>query len=167
LSTEKPRVVGLGTRLGRDDEVGLALVEALARDPNLETRCELLEGADAAVVAAFLIERRAPVILVDAAEMGIPPGEHRLFAEHEAEMVLKSGAVSTHGLGLAEGLALARALGSDQPVQIFGVQPFDLSPGSGLTPEMGAMLPKLLAALREASRFRQDVSQASPRALVR
>jgi hypothetical protein len=62
---------------------------------------------------------------------------------------LKTSSVSTHGLGLAEGLELARTLGFNQPASIFGIQPFDLSPGQGLTPEMTSRFPLLLAALRE------------------
>jgi hypothetical protein len=65
-------------------------------------------------------------------------------------MILKTSSVSTHGMGLAEGLELARTLGFDQSARIFGVQPFDLSPGQGLTPEMTSRFPSLLDSLCEA-----------------
>jgi hydrogenase maturation protease len=110
----------------------------------------LLESADAATVAASLIEWRRSVILVDAADMDLAPGEHRFFCDSDVSLILKSSSVSTHGFGLAEGLELARTLGYDQSVRILGIQPFDLSPRKGLTPEMTARFPYLLSALRAA-----------------
>jgi hydrogenase maturation protease len=144
------QVVGLGTLLSSDDEIGLALVSALAREKGFEQRCLLLENSDAATVASSLIEWRQSIILVDAADMGIAPGDYRFFADNDASVILKTSSVSTHGLGLAEGLELARVLGFDQSVYIFGIQPFDLAPRQGLTPEMSARFPSLLGALRDA-----------------
>ena len=144
------KIVGLGTYLGRDDEIGLALVRELARDVEFAERCVLLDSADAATVASLLLEWLRPVILVDAANMDIAPGECRFFAGGDASIILKTSSVSTHGMGLAEGLELARTLGFDQSACIFGIQPFDLAPGQGLTPEMTARFPSLLDALREA-----------------
>ena len=144
------QIVGLGTFLSSDDEIGLALVSALARETGFEKRCLLLENADAATVAASLIEWRRSILLVDAADMGIKPGEYRFFADSDASIILKGSSVSTHGLGLAEGLAIARALGFDQSAYIFGIQPFDIAPRQGITPEMSARFPLLLDALRKA-----------------
>lgn len=144
------KIVGLGTYLGCDDEIGLALVRELARDAAFAEGCVLLESADAATVASLLLEWLRPVILVDAANMDLTAGKYRFFSDRDASMILKTSSVSTHGMGLAEGLELARTLGFDQAACIFGVQPFDLSPGQGLTPEMTARFPLLLGALREA-----------------
>jgi hydrogenase maturation protease len=144
------QIVGLGTFLSSDDEIGLALVSALAREKSFEKRCLLLENSDAATVAASLIEWRRPILLVDAADMRINPGEYRFFADCDASVILKTSSVSTHGLGLPEGLELARVLGFDHSVYIFGVQPFDIAPGQGITPEMSARFPLLLDALRNA-----------------
>jgi hydrogenase maturation protease len=143
-------IVALGSYLGGDDAIGLALVESLSRDAAFAASCMLLESADAALVAASLLEWRRNVILVDAADMDLVAGEHRFFSDSDVSMILKTSSVSTHGLGLAEGLELARTLGFDRSVRIFGIQPFDLSPRQGLTPEMTARFPSLLSALRAA-----------------
>ncbi len=144
------RIVGLGTCLGCDDAIGLALVQALSEDAAYAAHCVLLENADAATVAASLLDWQSPVILVDAADMNLLPGDCRFFTDKDAAMILKTSSVSTHGLGLAEGLELARTLGFDRAVGIFGVQPFDLSPGQGLAPEMTALFPSLLSSLKAA-----------------
>jgi hydrogenase maturation protease len=143
------QVVGLGAYLSRDDEIGLALVQSLSQDADFTGRCVLLESSDAATVAASILEWRRPLVLVDAADMKLNPGEHRFFSDRDAAVILKNSSVSTHGLGLAEGLALARTLGFDHPVYIFGIQPFDLSPRQGLTSEMSARFPALLFALKK------------------
>jgi len=143
------QIVGLGSYFGHDDEIGLALVQALSAEEAFEARCTLLEIADAATIASVILEWQQPVILVDAANMSLAPGEFLFFSDRDASVILKTGSVSTHGMGLAEGLGLARTLGFDQAACIFGVQPFDLSPGEGLTPEMKSRFPSLLAALRE------------------
>jgi hydrogenase maturation protease len=154
LSTEPEssewQIVGLGSYLSSDDEIGLALVQALSQDAGFAGRCVILESADAATVASMIIEWRRPLILVDAADMNLDPGECRFFADSEASVVIKTSSASTHGLGLAEGLALARALGFDQPVFILGIQPYDLSPRRGLTSEMSARFSALLATLKNA-----------------
>ena len=141
--------MGLGSSLGRDDAIGLALVQALSAEAALEGRCVLLESADAATVASFLLDGLRPVVLVDAADMGLPAGEFRFFPDTDVSLILKTSSVSTHGLGLAEGLALDRTLGYGAEVRIFGVQPFDVSPGRGLTPQMTERFPALLDALRK------------------
>lgn len=143
-------MVGLGTRLSSDDEIGLALVQAFSQEIEFPDNCILLESADAAYVASSLLEWQYPVIFVDAADMGLDPGEYRFFSDKEASVTLKTDSVSTHGLGLAEGLEIARALGFDRPAAIFGIQPFDLSPRQGLTPEIKDRFPSLLSALKDA-----------------
>ncbi len=143
-------VVGVGSPAGSDDAIGLDLVRGLAREAAFAARCVLLESADALLVASYLLEWQRPAVFVDAADMRLAPGQYRFFPDSAASLTLKASSVSTHGLGLADGLDLARALGYDRPVRIFGVQPFDLSPKQGLTDEMSARFPSLLAALKEA-----------------
>jgi hydrogenase maturation protease len=143
-------VVGVGTPASGDDEIGLVLVRALSREEEYSDHCRLLECADAATVASSLLDWQRPVILVDAADMGLITGAYRFFPDSNATMTLKNSSVSTHGLGLAEGLELARTLGFDRPLHIFGVQPFDLSPKQGLSREMSKLFPFLLDSLKNA-----------------
>ncbi len=144
------QIVGIGTRLNSDDEIGLALVRALTEEAEWAEKCVLWEGADAATVTSSLLEWSRATVLVDAADMRLAPGEYRFFPDRDASVTLKDSSVSTHGLGLPEGLQLARSLGFDQPIYVFAVQPFDLSPRQGMTSEMTALFPALLSALRAA-----------------
>ncbi len=99
-------VIGIGTLHG-DDAAGLAVAEALAARslPDgvalrtcarpLPDLLDALDGADAAV-------------LVDAARTGGVPGAIRRLAPGE---LARMRSPSSHGLGVAQALALAAALG--------------------------------------------------------
>jgi hydrogenase maturation protease len=141
-------VVGIGSRAGRDDGVGLALVERLERNGRFPELSFLLwENADAATVAYNLLELETPVLLVDCADMGLAPGECRMFDQRNVSLNLRTDSISTHGLGLAEALTLARSLGFEQDAHVFGVQPFDLNPGLSLSSRMEERFDDLCDAL--------------------
>ena len=147
-------VAGIGSRHSADDAIGLRLVESLPPDPGL--RRELWEDADALGLAHRLLECEDPVLIVDCADLGLAGGEWRclsLDGRSGARLIPRSRSISTHGLGLAEALDIARDLGMDAPVHVFGVQPFELRCGLAalgeLSEPMRERLPALRAALRE------------------
>ncbi|MBF0137094.1 MAG: hydrogenase maturation protease [Magnetococcus sp. DMHC-1] len=141
-------VVGIGSRYGRDDAIGLALVEALPTISDQHRVTSLLwEDADALTLAHDLLELSGPVLIVDCADMGLESGAWRFFSWAAEEDQPHRSSISTHGLGMAEAIALARGLGFVHAVHVFGIQPFDLSPVPGLTPEMRERFPHVLAAL--------------------
>jgi len=141
-------VAGTGNRWSGDDAIGLRLVESLTErkiGPGVET--VIWEDADALTLTHELLERNRPTLIVDCAEMGAPPGSWRSFPSEVVALNLRADGVSTHGLGIAEALSLASSLGFDRPAEIFGVQPFDVSPGSDLSPAMQQRFPQLADAL--------------------
>ncbi len=142
-------VAGIGSPVSCDDGVGLVLVEALSATTHLPgvTTC-LWEDADALTLAHRLLESGQPVLIVDCADMGLQHGCWRLFSEPDTGLKAQSRTLSTHGLGLAEALSIARALGFSQEVHIFGIQPFDLAPIGDLSAQMKGRLPGLLEALQ-------------------
>ncbi len=143
-------VAGVGSYFAKDDEIGLALVKALQERPQPKgVEFILWEGVDGLSLAHDLLELSHPLLIVDCADMSLLPGHRRLFDSSQAALSLKLHNISTHGFGLPEALALARGLGFDGDVFIFGIQPFDLSPRAGLSPEMTKLFPLLLDELTE------------------
>ena len=159
-------IAGIGNRLSRDDAIGLLLVQALSEKLQLTlqgddscvdariairgtcpVRATLWEGVDALAMASELLELDGPALIVDCADMGLQPGQWRAFSVDQCLLAIKSSSVSVHGLGMAEALEIARGLGLSHSVTVFGVQPFDLSPQHGLTPEMAERFDELLDAL--------------------
>ena len=102
----RARVIALGQAAAGDDGVGLAVLEAL-RTHGVPAGVELVRAPeDVALVS--LLETRAPVVIVDAV-LGSPAGE--VLELLPADLARRGArAVSTHGIGVPEAVALARAL---------------------------------------------------------
>lgn len=95
-------VVGIGQLVAGDDGVGLAVARELAG-----RGVAVRESADASILLA-LLEAGHRVVVVDAVAGGGPPGSVIRLAPE----ALGSGPapLSSHGLGVAEAIALARVL---------------------------------------------------------
>ncbi len=104
------RIIGLGQPAAGDDGVGWAVIAAL-RAGGLAPGAELVEVAEPSALLPWL-DSTVPVVLVDAV-LASPAG-----------CVLELGAddlesrdlvpLSTHGMSLAQAIALARVLGGGQ-----------------------------------------------------
>lgn len=107
--TARARIIAMGQRAAGDDGVGLAILEWL-RARGVPPGVELVHAAeDAALVE--LLETPAPIVVVDAA-LGTPVGEVLELAPEE----IATGSllpVSTHGMGIAQAIELARVLAPD------------------------------------------------------
>ena len=147
-------VIGLGKPDRGDDAVGrLVAVRLRDRVPDAVTVVEQ-DGE-----ATRLVDRlggTASAILVDATISGAVVGTvHRFDVAHDPLPPGKSG-TSTHGLGLAEAIELARVLGSLPPrciVYAVEVRSFEL--GSALSPEVAAaadeVVERVLAEVRDGA----------------
>ena len=133
----KKILLGLGNPVARDDAVGLWVAEALRGAEWLSIPASALENV------LGLVEKEKPekLVIVDAAEMGLPPGTiRRLPLGKGAEML-----GSTHGLPLSFLISLV-----DVPeVVLIGIQPKEYGLGEGLSPEVQAAADSLIRLLRE------------------
>jgi hydrogenase maturation protease len=131
------RVIGLGNPDRGDDGAGRAVARWLAG--RLPPGVEILErGGEAADLLACL-EGAAAVYLVDASALAGAPGRVRRFDAAAAPLPAQSFAFSTHGLGLAEAVELARALGSLPPrCVVYAIEGRDFAPGAPLSPAVAA-----------------------------
>lgn len=115
------RVVGLGQALACDDAVGLLVIEALRRE-GVADGVELFAVTDASALVP-LLQTGAPVAIVDAVVGRGAPGDVVTLDER----ALRRGharPVSSHGLDVADAVALARALdraGTSRRVGLVGV----------------------------------------------
>jgi hydrogenase maturation protease len=138
------RVIGVGTREG-DDAAGLlvaAQLRASGLAPGVEVReCqapgrELLEELDGAFA----------VVLVDATRSGRAPG-----CVHRPDAALLAGAaqLSSHGLGVAEVLRLARALGRlPARLELVGIEAGEARSGEPSAAVRGA-IPRACGLVRD------------------
>jgi len=137
-------VLGLGNPLQGDDGVGCRVIEAL-EDCELPPDVEVLDGGTPGIGLLHLLEGRRRAIIVDAAEMGRPPGTIARFRSDEVTLTGSAGRFSLHRTAVADALALAAALSIPLPEIVFyGVQPGRIGWGEALSPEVAAALPKLI-----------------------
>ena len=102
-----------------------------------------------------LLDGAGTVLLVDAMRTtggGRDPGVVvRAESGPEGLPVALGSSLSSHGLGLAEAVGLAAALGPVPRVVFFGVEVGDVRAGRGLSPAVDAAIPELVEAIvREA-----------------
>ena len=139
--TPPATVVGLGQRLAGDDGVGLAVLDELARR-RLPAGVALV-CLDRPMDLIELVRDRAGVVLVNAVRAR-PPG---VVLELPVDALSRSGVeppASSHGMGAAEALGLARALmpGVARRVRVVAVTIARAAPGRiGLSPEVEAAVP--------------------------
>jgi len=127
-------IVGIGQLAAGDDGVGLVVARALAARGH-ETR----ESADASILLTLLEDERR-VVVVDAVVDGGAPGSVRQL--DTGALVSGSAHLSSHGLGVAEALELARTLYGAQvagDIRIVGIA-IDHPTGAmlGLSPAVAA-----------------------------
>lgn len=131
-------LLGIGNPLARDDGVGVWVAEHFRRAGWLS-----IPAGQAPENVLGKIARLAPKVLVvvDAVEMGLPPGTIRRIVDQGARVPWGS----THSLPLFDLFAeLSRSVGE---VIFIGVQPKDLSLGEVLSPEVAAAARRVLKVL--------------------
>lgn len=144
-------VVGIGNAERGDDAVGLLVARALAAKalPGVEVR---EHGGEVAGLVSIL-EAAQAAILVDAAVAGARPGSvQRLDAAAES-LPAEWFAFSSHGLGLAEAVELARALGVlPGRCLVYAIEAEGFEPGAALSAGPAAAVPAVVERIvRELS----------------
>ena len=136
-------VIGIGNALRGDDAVGL-LAARRARElagPGVEVL--ELEGEPVDLIGAW--QGAAAVTVLDGVRSGAEPGA---VVVHDASTPLPPTltAASTHALGLAEAIELARSLGRlPGRLVVIGVEILDVSPGAPITPAVRAAVDQAAA----------------------
>ena len=137
-------ILGLGNPLLGDEGIGVRVVEEL-KGLELPDGVTVVEGGTAGLGLIGLMEGYQRVIIVDAADMGHPPGRVVRFTPLEAQFKTVEAPLSLHQIGLGEVLALAKAL-EVVPAElvIIGVQPSRVEGGIGLSPEVEGAIPQII-----------------------
>ncbi len=145
-------VLALGNPLRGDDGVGAAVLAQLER-MDLPPSVELLDGGTAGLETLLLMQGYARVIVVDAAEMGKPPGTVVRFTRDEVRLGARDMHLrgTLHYAGLAEALALAEAMDMMPPeLMVIGVQPHAIDWELALSDAVAAAVPSVCQAVLEA-----------------
>lgn len=142
------RIVCVGNRWRSDDAVGLEVARRLQGTLPAGVELSEREGEPTALIDAW--EGAAVLWLVDAVSSGAEAGTiHRLDAS-ERELPAELFRGSTHHVGLAEAVELARALDRlPRQTVVYGVEGGSFEVGDELTPAVAAAVERVAAAVRE------------------
>jgi hydrogenase maturation protease len=160
------RVIGCGNPDAGDDAVGLLIVGSargeLETIPGVEAIgvaspldvVHLLDDVDAAVVVDAIRTPRAErepgtVVRFDVRSTGVPAGFR--------------SSLSSHGLGIAETLGLAAALGTAPAVVVVGVEVADTVAGAGLSPAVHDAMPQAARLVVQEARALAGRAERSAR----
>ncbi len=140
-------VLALGNSLRGDDGAGQAVIEWLDQQI-LPEEVEAIDGGTAGldIVSTLMGHERA--IIVDAANIGRPPGAWVRFTPDVARLKDNDTTLSLHSAGLAEALALGAALKVlPHEIIIYGVQPKSMDWSPQLSAEVRAAVPEVGQAI--------------------
>ncbi len=142
-------VIGIGNEFRGDDGIGLAIARKL-RDHQLKNVIIMESNGDGlALMNSWMPEDK--VVLIDAAYCDSQPGAiHRYDAIEESLPISIFGQLSTHSFGIIEAIEMAWTL-QKLPLKliVYGIEGKAFDEGVGLTPEIEAVMPKILNEIIE------------------
>jgi hydrogenase 3 maturation protease len=143
-------VLGIGNRLGSDDAAGTCVVDMLnrrrhrAKVPPL-TEIIAIDAGTAPESYTSVIRRQRPdlLILIDAADMGLPPGTLRTIAPDRINIL----SFSTHHVPIPMFVSYVKEFCGK--VLLIGVQPEQMETGMGISKAVRRSMKKLADAILE------------------
>ncbi|GKY87342.1 hydrogenase maturation protease [Sinisalibacter aestuarii] len=137
-------VLGLGNILLTDEQVGVRVAEAVARDPAAEALgIRALDGGTMGLTLLVEMEDADAMVVIDAAALNKAPGSVELFEGAEMDHFLRTRGRNPHDIGLddvLDGLRLRGAVPENRA--LVGIQPAALGVGEEMTPEVAAAVPR-------------------------
>jgi hydrogenase maturation protease len=132
-------VIGIGNAFRSDDAAGIIAARQLAESAG--PAITVLENAD--LLEAF--KTSAHIVLVDAVRSGAGPGSIVRIDASEHSLPHELFGSSTHALGLAHDVELARTLGQlPERLIVYGIEGSNFAPGTTLSPEVERAIPELV-----------------------
>lgn len=133
------RVLGLGNSIRQDEGVGIHLLQLLA--DRLPPEIERLDGGTGGLFLLEFVENAKRLIVLDAVEAGVDPGEVVIWREDKIPKYL-SNKLSVHQMNFAEVLYWASFQErSPDEIVVIGIQPECLDLGTELTNTVQQKLP--------------------------
>ncbi len=147
MASARPLLIGIGNPFAGDDAVGHLVV---ARVAEAVSGIDVREATGEALELMALFEGRDFVIVVDACCADSPTGSVQRFDAWKDPLPASVGKLSSHGLGLADAIEMARTLGElPQTCIICAIvgECFDF--GKSVSPSVLASIARLSARLSD------------------
>jgi hydrogenase 3 maturation protease len=142
---ERVVVAGIGNPIRTDDFVGVKIVQDLKGKVSSKVHLIECETVPESFMDEIVELKPSHVLLVDAAVLGLKPGEVRLF---EAKEVMSFPAISTHTLPLRVFCDYITQL-TKAKIALLLIEPENTEFGEGLTAEVQAAAEKIIRILEK------------------
>jgi hydrogenase maturation protease len=140
-------VIGIGNLDRGDDAAGRAVTQLLAGTLPQDVGIVTHDGETTGLVAK--LDGVTAAFLVDACASSAPAGTIRRFDVAETRLPRAEFGLSSHGLGLAEAIELARALGLLPPIcVVYAIEGQSFAIGAPLSPKVVTAVAAVAARLR-------------------
>ncbi|RXH38056.1 hydrogenase formation protein HupD [Bradyrhizobium nanningense] len=125
-------VLGIGNILWADEGFGVRVVEEFHRRYAVGDNVTVLDGGTQGLYLVSFLEQADCLIVFDAIDYGLPPGQLGLVQDDEAPRFTGAKKVSLHQTGFQEVLSAADLLGRlPRKLALIGCQPLDLENWGG------------------------------------
>lgn len=143
-------IVGVGNEIMGDDGIGPAVINELERLDQLPSCVDLLDEGAGGMRIIHDIEGYDKVLIIDAADFGGEPGEHRMFRPEEVSTKKELSGRSLHEMDLIKTIELARLMGTAPgEIWIMAVQPKVVSLGKPLSTELRERMDDYILAVEQ------------------
>ena len=142
------KIMAVGNSFYGDDGIGAAVLDVI-RKADVFPGAELYDAHTDALSLLDQLEPGRTNVIIDAADMGLPPGEVAWFRPEDVQLRIHSDHLSLHGFGLAETFAMAEQLGQlPEDTIIVGVQPQRIAINQGLSDAVAAAVPRVISIIK-------------------
>jgi hydrogenase maturation protease len=143
-------LVGVGNYMGGDDAVGPRVIEHVVATGLDRGFAAVDLSTDALSLVAYLSDETEGMLVVDAARLGLAPGEFRIFTPDEVETQKELSGLSTHEGDVLRVLEMAADAGFPMPpIAVMGIEPCDMEGGTELSGPLAERVPVYAAAAIE------------------
>jgi hydrogenase maturation protease len=118
-----------------DDGIGPRLIAELRNRGT--SGADLIDLGTGGIQLVHVLARYESVVLIDAADIGLDPGDFKTFGPDEAVSMKTVQGYSLHEWDLMRSIEISMALGeAPKSIVIFAIQPRSTSMGEGISPEL-------------------------------
>lgn len=141
-------VLGIGNLLMQDDGVGVHVINYLS-EQGVSEGVELVDGGTHSYDLMEYFVADANIIVVDAMHAGGQPGTIYRAPLEDLGLKPQDHMVSLHEVHFIEAVQMARMLGHQPEILVYGIEPQVVALSMEMTPDVAAAVPKVAELIQE------------------
>jgi hydrogenase maturation protease len=137
-------LLGIGNIILKDEGFGVWTIDKMQKLYEFPEQVQLLDGGTLGLELMRFVSGSKKMLVIDAINGNGKPGDFFFFTGDQVQAYFQEK-ISMHELGIQDVLSALQVV--DEPIDeviVMGVQPFVVSPGIEMTPEMDAVVDKTI-----------------------